>query len=205
MTDSHRWRSIQTMLTGTKSKRAAVLALAVVVPSVALIALRSGEADAVSAPGVFKSTFKVLTAPSATAAGEGQAAGGDRARDALAVLAAERARPGLAGALSRSRVSVIQAGPLNARGRRLGLTMWVTLATPRRDVRATVPGYLPRSAPTGPAYTPQTVRMHVAVLRDALIDVDLTTRRVIAFEPGPRSRTVSWQPLHTPVPAGAGD
>jgi hypothetical protein len=43
------------------------------------------------------------------------------------------------------------------------------------------------------------------VLRDALIDVDLTTRRVIAFEPGPRSRTIIWAPSRTPAPAGAQD
>jgi hypothetical protein len=124
---------------------------------------------------------------------------------ALGVLAAERSRPGIAAALSGSQVRVIQAGVLNARERPLGATMWVTLVTPLRDVRATVPGYVPSSAPTGPPYRPQTIRMHVAVLRDALIDVDLTTRRVIAFEPGPRSRTISWKPSRAPAPAGAGD
>jgi hypothetical protein len=163
-----------------------------------------------------RATFYVRTAPSAPAVVEGQTARKDPApaaragdarlaRSALAVLAAERARPGLAAALSRSRVSVIQAGPLNARRRRLGVTLWVALAAPARDVRATVPGYVPSTSPTGPAYTPQTVRMHVAVLRDALIDVDLSARRVIAFEPGPRSRTISWQPSRAPAPAGAGD
>jgi hypothetical protein len=127
------------------------------------------------------------------------------ARAALAVLAAERSRPGLAAALANSQVSVIQAGPLNARERRLGATLWVALAAPLRDVRTTVPGYVPTTAATGPAYRPQAVSMHVALLRDALIDVDLTTRRVIAFEPGPRSRTITWKPSRAPAPAGAGD
>jgi hypothetical protein len=171
-------------------KRAAVLALAVVVPPAAL-----GQRSDV-----------LPTAPSAPATLEDPVARNDRApaaragdarltRSALAVLAAERARPGVAGAMSRSRVSVIQAGPLNARRRRLGVTLWVSLAPAGRDVRASVPGYVPSTAPTGPAYTPRTVRMHVDVLRDALIDVDLTARRVIAFEAGPRSRTISWQPV----------
>jgi hypothetical protein len=47
--------------------------------------------------------------------------------------------------------------------------------------------------------------MRVAVLRDALIDVDLSTGRVIAFEPGPRSRTLKWSPSQAPAPAGGAD
>jgi hypothetical protein len=124
---------------------------------------------------------------------------------ALDVLAAERAQPGLAAVLLDARLELIQAGPLNARGRRIGATLWVALPTPLRDVHATVPHYVPSSAAGGRAYSPQNVRMHVAVLRDALIDVDLTTQRVIAFEPGPRSHTISWKPSRAPAPAGAGD
>jgi hypothetical protein len=138
----------------------------------------------------------------APAAHDGDA---ELASSALAVLAAERNRPGLAQALSGARVNLLQSGPLNARGRRLGATIWIAVEAPLRDVRATVPGYAPSAAATGAPYTLQRVRMHVAVLRDALIDVDLTTRRVIAFEPGPRSRTISWAPSRTPAPAGAQD
>ena len=174
-------------------------------------------ATAAGTPGLKRvAGFDVRTTAQAPAAVEGRPALTDAPQDprdsdvrlqqtALGVLAAERGRPGLAAALSNARLNVIQAGPLNARGRRLGATLWVGLAAPLHDVRATVPGYVPSSAAGGPAYTPQSVSMHVAVLRDALVDIDLTTRRVIAFEPGPRSHTLSWKPSRAPAPAGAQD
>jgi hypothetical protein len=124
-------------------------------------------------------------------------------RSALRVLAAERLRPGLGDALATTDFTVIQVGDLNVRGQRLGATMWVQLVSPRRDVRATVPGYVPAASTNGGSYTLQQVKLQVAVLRDALIDLDLTRQRVIAFEPGPRSQTLSWSPARAPSPAGA--
>jgi hypothetical protein len=124
---------------------------------------------------------------------------------ALRVLESERWSGGLAQALGSARLTVIQVGDLNARGQRLGATMLVDLGEPRRDLWASVPGYTPVEADSGPAYTPQRVRMHVAVLRDALIDIDLGRRRVVAFEPGPRSRSLSWSPSRAPALAGASE
>jgi hypothetical protein len=160
-------------------------------------------------------SFDVRTITRAPAAIEGEPARVDAPADphdgdiqlrqtALGVLAAERARPRLAAALGNAQLTVLQAGPLNAHGRRLGATLWLALPAPLRDVHATVPSYVPSAAAAG-GYTRQSVRMHVAVLRDALIDIDLTTRRVIAFEPGPRSHTLSWKPSRAPAPAGAQD
>jgi hypothetical protein len=126
-------------------------------------------------------------------------------RSALRVLGSERRSGGLARALGSARLRVVQVGDLNARGRRLGATMLVDLVTARRDVRATVPAYIPATSDSGAPYTAQRVRMRVAVLRDALIDIDLGRRRVIAFEPGPRSKALSWSPSRAPAPAGAGD
>jgi hypothetical protein len=124
---------------------------------------------------------------------------------ALAVLGSERRSGGLAQALGTVRLRPVQVGDLDARGRRLGATMLVDLVAPRRNVWATVPAYVPVDRSSGRPYTPQSVRMHLAVLRDALIDIDLGRRRVIAFQPGPRSESLSWSPSQAPAPAGAGD
>ncbi len=126
-------------------------------------------------------------------------------RAAIRVLASERRSGSLARALGGARLRVIYVGDLNARGGHIGATMLVELVTPKRDVRATVPAYLPAERGSAAPYTGQRVRMDVAVLRDALIDIDLTRRRVIAFEPGPRSKSRSWSPSQAPAPAGAGD
>jgi hypothetical protein len=126
-------------------------------------------------------------------------------RAAFRVLGSERRTGGLAKVLGTARLTAVQLGDLNARGRRLGATMLVDLVEPRRDLWATVPAYVPVEGDSGPSYTPQHVRMHVAVLRDALIDIDLGRRRVIAFEPGPRSESLSWSPSQARAPAGAGD
>jgi hypothetical protein len=125
-------------------------------------------------------------------------------RSGLRVLAAERRSPELVKALGHTRLSVVQVGDLEAHGRRLGATMLLALAAPRRHVRATVPAYIPADDPNAP-YTRQRVRMHVAVLRDLLVDIDLRSRRIIALEPGPRSQTLSWSPSQAPAPAGATD
>lgn len=126
-------------------------------------------------------------------------------RAALRVLGSERRSGGLAQVLGTARLTTVQVGDLNARGQRLGATMLVDLAEPKRDLRATVPAYVPVEGDSGAPYTPQRVRMHVAVLRDALIDIDLGRRQVIAFQPGPRSESLSWSPSQAPAPAGAGD
>jgi hypothetical protein len=68
-----------------------------------------------------------------------------------------------------------------------------------------VPAYVPVVGSGNVRYITQQVQMRVAVLRDALVDVDLSSRRVISFEPGPRSRTLSWTPSKAPAPAGAAD
>jgi hypothetical protein len=127
-------------------------------------------------------------------------------RSALGVLATERRRNrGLARALKGAQVRVVLIGDLNVSGRHLGATMLVRLVSPIRDVRATVPAFIPGRPRSDPPYTLQQVRMHVAVLRDALIDVDLGTRRVIAFEPGTRSQAQGWSPSREPAPSGAAD
>ena len=125
--------------------------------------------------------------------------------DALGVLEAERQNGGIGQALGAGRLDTVRIGDLNARGRRLGATMLVDLAEPRRNLWATVPAYVPATGNSGPAYTPQQVRMHVAVMRDAMIDIDLERRQVIALEPGPRSESLSWSPSAAPAPAGAED
>jgi hypothetical protein len=126
-------------------------------------------------------------------------------RDALSVLTSARRGGGIAAALGSAHVTVVQAGRLVADGRRPGVTMLVTVTPPLDDVHATVPAYVPVVSSGNVRYTTQQVQMHVAVLRDALIDVDLSTARVITFEPGPRSRTLSWSPSKAPSPAGASD
>jgi len=137
------------------------------------------------------------------ATAQGFSAGLERA--ARRVLWTERKSGGVAQALGTGPLATVQVGDLNARGRRLGATMLVNLAEPRRDLWATVPAYVPANGDSGSAYTPQQVRMHVAVLRDALIDIDLERGQVIALEPGPRSESLSWSPSAAPAPAGAGD
>jgi hypothetical protein len=126
-------------------------------------------------------------------------------RRALDAITAARGSGGAAAALGTSQVTVVHAGRLDAARRRLGVTMLVAVAPPVYDVRATVPAYVPIVGSGRVRYTSQQVRMHVAVLRDALVDVDLSSRRVISFEPGPRSRSLSWSPSKAPAPAGATD
>jgi hypothetical protein len=125
--------------------------------------------------------------------------------EAMGVLASSRSGGGIGAALGSSRVRVVRAGRLEAKGRRLGVTLLVTLTPPVYDVRATVPAYVPVVGSGNVRYTTQQVQMRVAVLRDALVDVDLASRRVISFEPGPHSRTLSWTPSKAPAPAGAAD
>jgi hypothetical protein len=121
------------------------------------------------------------------------------------VLTSARSGGGVADALGSASVTVMQAGRLDALGRRLGVTLLVSITPPRYNLRATVPAYVPVVDSGTVRYTTQQVQMHVAVLRDALIDVDISTGRVITFEPGPQSRTLSWAPSKAPSPAGAAD
>jgi hypothetical protein len=125
--------------------------------------------------------------------------------DAMSVLTSARRGGGIAAALGSSRVSVVRAGRLDAGGRRLGVTLLVKVTPPVYDVRVTVPAYVPLVTSGTVRYTTQEVQMHVGVLRDALVDVDLSTRRVITFEPGPHSSTSGWSPSKAPTPAGAND
>jgi len=107
--------------------------------------------------------------------------------------------------LGSARLALTQVGSLNVRGRRLGATLLVSVVPPVQDLRATVPSYLPTGAGAAHPYSRQVVNLHATVLRDALIDVDLDSGRVMSFEPGPASRTASWSESRAPAPAGAGD
>ena len=128
-------------------------------------------------------------------------------RQALGAVAAARRSGGpVAAALGGARVSIVYEGRLEGAGRHIGVTMLVSLTPPVKDVHATVPAYVPVVSSGGMVrYTTQQVQMDVAVLRDALIDVDLSNRRVITLEPGPSSRTLRWSPSKAPTPAGASD
>jgi hypothetical protein len=132
-----------------------------------------------------------------------------RTRDsALRVLAAARrsGSGGIASVLGNARLTVVETGRLDTPGGPLGVTMLVGLTPARYDVSAVLPAYVPIAGSGGVVrYAQQEVQMHVAVLRDALIDVDVASGRVISLEPGPQSRTLSWSPSKAPVPAGAAD
>jgi hypothetical protein len=139
-------------------------------------------------------------------AGPGTPSGaGQLGQSALRILAAERRGGGVAAALGGSRIVPIQLGNLNVRGRRIGATMHVDLFPAPQNVSATVPAFIPGDPRARVPYALQTVRMRVAVLRDALIDIDVGRRRVIAIEPGPRSHALQWSPSKEPAPSGAAD
>jgi hypothetical protein len=125
--------------------------------------------------------------------------------DAVSALTSARRGGEIAAVLGSSRVSVVRAGRLDAGGRRLGVTLLLDITPPVHDVSATVPAYVPVVTSGNVRYVTQQVQMHAVVLRDALVDVDLSRRRVITFEPGPRSRTSGWSPSKAPTPAGAND
>jgi hypothetical protein len=119
-------------------------------------------------------------------------------RAALSLLAAERRGGGLHALLGAAGLQVRAAGTLRAGRTPIGVTLWLTLARPRRDVAATVPGY----RPAGSAYVPRLVSLRVESLADVLVDVDLRSRRVISVEPGPASVTTGWSPSDVPPPQG---
>ena len=122
----------------------------------------------------------------------------------MRVLFALRRRGFLDSLLGPAHLHVREAGELKVNGRPLGATLLLELSGARRNVRATVPAYVP-AANRSPGYRAQRVRLQATVLRDLLVDVDLHGNRVIALEPGPRSQTKVWAPSFAPTPAGAAD
>jgi hypothetical protein len=131
--------------------------------------------------------------------------GGPLGRAALGIVAAERRNGTLPRGLGSAQLTLTQVGSLNVRGQPLGATLLVSFVPPVQNLRATVPSYLPTAPGAARPYSDQVVKLHVTVLRDALIDVDLGAGRVISFEPGPGSRTASWSESRAPAPAGAAD
>jgi hypothetical protein len=122
----------------------------------------------------------------------------------LRVLSALRRRGSLDALLGTARLHVSEAGELKVNGRSLGVSLLLELSGVRRNVRATVPAYIPATNFSS-GYRAQTVRLQAPVLRDLLVDVDLDRNRVIALEPGPRSQTKVWAPSFAPTPFGAAD
>lgn len=122
----------------------------------------------------------------------------------LRVLFALRRRGWLDALLGRARLHLREAGELKVHGRPLGESLLLELSGARRNVRATVPAYVP-AANFSSGYRTQTVRLQATVLRDLLVDVDLHRNRVIALEPGPRSQTKVWAPSFASTPFGAAD
>jgi hypothetical protein len=120
----------------------------------------------------------------------------------LRVLFALRRRGFLDALLGPARLRVTEAGELSVSGRPLGASLLLDLSGARRNVRATVPAYVP-AANSSSGYRAQIVHLRATVLRDLLVDVDLDRNRVIAIEPGPRSQTKAWAPSFAPTPFGA--
>lgn len=139
-----------------------------------------------------------LTAPAAAAA---TAISAQRRRQALRVLAIARRRE-LRVLLGDRPVKIVRVGELSGGGRALGVTLFLELVHPVRDLSARVPEY--RFLGAG-RYVAREVDVRVATLRDVLVDVDLRRRRVIAVEPGPRSTTTRWTASDGAEPSGIED
>jgi hypothetical protein len=118
-----------------------------------------------------------------------------------ALVRREQRRGVLRDVLGVPAVRFVQIGELGLGGRGVGVTALLELPTPRRNVRATVPGYVA----TGGGYRLQSVAFTAVELRDLLVDLDLRGGRVIAAEPGPGSQTSRWDPEQAPTPSGAED
>jgi hypothetical protein len=110
---------------------------------------------------------------------------------ALSILATARRSGPLRDLLGTARVRIAAAGDLRDGLRVVGATLLLELATPRRDVAATVPTYVPVAGMGGP-YRMVPVDMRASLLRTLLVDVDLQAGRIIAMEPGPGSITTAW-------------
>lgn len=147
-------------------------------------------------------TFRVRTGneppPRAEAATPSSTSGSDPAalppsarRRALRIVRLASRRGPLASVVGTQKPLVLALGSLDVAGRRRGATALLQLKAPRRDVVARVPAYTARRPDRIVATS---VNLRVRELRDLLIDIDLTTGRVIAIEPGPLSRTERWQP-----------
>jgi hypothetical protein len=121
-------------------------------------------------------------------------------RRALAVIDRERGFGVLRAVLGPSLYQVSEVGRLRGGGGPdVGTTVLLSLPADRMHVRALVPAYVPDPrASTGFRLTQ--VTLSAPVLRDLLVDVDLTTQQVVAAEPGPRSRTDGAQGTAGPVP-----
>lgn len=110
-------------------------------------------------------------------------------RRTLRVLGRERRAGVLRGVLGGSPYAITEIGRLNRGTRQVGTTVLVSLRRPRIRVRARVPAYVsdPRAAS---GFRERPLTLSAPILRDLMIDVALTPRpRVIAVQPGPRSRT----------------
>ncbi|HMJ36393.1 MAG TPA: hypothetical protein VK501_20995 [Baekduia sp.] len=125
----------------------------------------------------------------------------DLGRRVRALVGREQRVGVLRGVLGATAPIFVQIGELGLGGRGVGVTALLELAAPRRNVRATVPGYLATAA----GYRLQSVSFTAVELRDLLVDLDLRGGRVIAAEPGPASQTSRWDPDQAPTPTGAGD
>jgi hypothetical protein len=121
----------------------------------------------------------------------------------LAVIDRERRSGVLRAVLGRTPYTVAAIGELSRGRQRAGTTILLELARPRRSVTADVPGYRPDRGPAG--YRSGTIALSAPVLRDLLVDLDLTRSRVIAVEPGPGSRTDAWDTRDSSSPTGSRD
>lgn len=102
--------------------------------------------------------------------------------------------------LGSSPYRVSQLGRLRGdKGQDLGVTVLLSLPAARARVRAQVPAYVP-AVGVASGYRPLLVTLSAAVLRDLLVDVDLAKQRVIAAQPGPRSRSDGAQGIAGPTP-----
>jgi hypothetical protein len=99
-----------------------------------------------------------------------------RTRATLRVLAAAQRRGALRRILGPAPPRVVAVGALQDRERAVGTTALLALPRARRNVVA--PGF------------------RAAVLRDALVDVDLRRGVVAGMQPGPASRTTTWPRRH---------
>jgi hypothetical protein len=132
-------------------------------------------------------------------------------RRTLAIIDTEARSGVLREVLGSARYGVEQVGRLRrARGADVGTTVLLSLFADRTGVRAPVPAYVP-DAHAASGYGLRRVTLSAPVLRDLLVDVDLTKGRVIAADPGPRSRTDGSQgsagptPVDSPADASSAD
>jgi hypothetical protein len=122
---------------------------------------------------------------------------------ALSLIDRERRSGALRGVLGATPYTVGAIGDLRHGTRRIGATVLLRLARARTNVTADVPGYRSGAGPAG--YHLGVISLSAPVLRDLLVDVDLASRRIIAVEPGPDSRTDGWDTKDTSSPTGAKD